>query len=377
MEKPYDIDVRDSVRRSLGSIHILGSRQYGGADRFYVRLVKALASRGHPVLAVNRPGSPVNKALENVVPQRCFRMMNGLDVYSMWQIRRLIQKSRYPIVQTYMGRATRLTRIPKGLPVVHIARLGGYYKINGYYRHAHAWVGNTKGICDYLVKEGLPATRVFFVGNFVETPRTMTEDELSLYRQQWKIPREAFVILALGRFVPKKGFQDLLQAISLRPNPCKDRPVVWILAGDGPMRNQLEETAVQLGIQSFIRFVGWQNDPAVVYNLADLLICPSRHEPLGNVILEAWSYGVPVLSTRTAGALELIEPNENGFLVDVEKPEQWASFMAKVADFPQEDLRKIGVQGMKVVEERYSEQAIVEAYESLYEQLSASRGLLP
>ena len=54
-----------------------------------------------------------------------------------------------------------------------MARLGGYYKIDGYYRHAHAWVGNTQDICDFMVKEGLPPERVFYIGNFVPQPRAV------------------------------------------------------------------------------------------------------------------------------------------------------------------------------------------------------------
>ena len=153
------------------SIHVLGGRQFGGADQFYVRLIRALRDAGQEVTAINRVGSPVAQALaHDGVAQVHFPFANGWDAWTAWRLRALIGAREPCVVQTYMGRATRLTRLPATSRAIHIARLGGYYKIDGYYRHAHAWIGNTKALCDYLVQSGLPAERVFLIGNFVPDP---------------------------------------------------------------------------------------------------------------------------------------------------------------------------------------------------------------
>ena len=87
--------------------------------------------------------------------------MRGIwDLWARGKIAKLVESRRPPIVQTWMGRATRLTHLPARSQSVHVARLGGYYNPKGY-RHAHAWVGNTRGICDHLIREGLPANRFF------------------------------------------------------------------------------------------------------------------------------------------------------------------------------------------------------------------------
>jgi hypothetical protein len=143
----------------VSSIHVLGSHELGGADWFFVRLVQALQRAGHPTLAVLRPDSPVRQVLSGEVEQRLLPLASKWDVLSRWRLTRLIAQRRPDVVQSYMGRATRLTRLPAGSRALHVARLGGYYRIDGYYRHAHAWVGNTRDICDYLVKQRLPAER--------------------------------------------------------------------------------------------------------------------------------------------------------------------------------------------------------------------------
>ena len=116
---------------------------------------------------------------------------------------------------------------------MHVARLGGFYKIDGYYRHAHAWVGNTRAITDYLVAQGLPADRVFHIGNFVPDPRRYSDAERSERRLGLRLPDEAWVLFALGRLIEKKGFQDLLAALARLPGEIAGRPWVMLIAGGG------------------------------------------------------------------------------------------------------------------------------------------------
>jgi hypothetical protein len=111
-----------------------------------------------------------------------------------------------------LGRASRLTRVPRRSPTVHVARLGGYYRPHAY-RHADVWVGNTRGICDHLIRLGHPAARVHHITNFVER---VDEAEARLaegpLRKDTGVRDEAQLVFALGRCVAKKGFADLVLA---------------------------------------------------------------------------------------------------------------------------------------------------------------------
>ncbi len=354
----------------IGSIHIIGSRQFGGADRFYVRLVEAFARRCFPVIAVIRPRSPVHRALNPEIPCHPVPMRNGWDLWSLWLIRRIVKRSGHPIVQTYMGRATRLTRVPKSSDIVHVARLGGYYKIDGYYRHAHAWVGNTKGICDYLIRNGLPSHRVFHIGNFVEIPGSVPEEALERFRTRHRIPEDCFILLAVGRFIPKKGFHDLLHALSLLPEKLRRRPWVCVLVGDGPEKERLQRLAAKLRLSARCRWVGWHNDPSPFYAMADLFILPSRHEPLGNVILEAWAHGLPVVSTRTEGPMELITDGENGILADPASPRDLSDKIHRLVESDPRSLESLGLCGKNKVLREHTEESIVAQYLALYQEMT-------
>ncbi|WP_460842065.1 glycosyltransferase [Noviherbaspirillum agri] len=356
----------------IKTFHIIGSKELGGAESFFVRLVEALTKAGHETIAITRPGAPVSTLLSSDVTQLHLPFASKWDLWSRWQLSRLIAKHQPDIVQTYMSRASRLTRLPAGSNAVHVARLGGYYSIPGNYDHAEAWVGNTQDICDYLVKQGLPAERIFYIGNFVPKPRDVSGDELAKVRQSLQLPDNAFVVFALGRMIEKKGFHDLIEAFSKLPDTHRGRPLMLVLAGDGAERAKYEALAQQLNVSQRVRFAGWQADPAPYFRLADLFVCPSRHEPLGNVILEAWTNGLPVLSTRNEGAQQLIDPGKNALLVPIADPDAMADGLRKMLALSDSELQTLVDEG-HMAANAHSEEAVVKAYVELYAELKRSK----
>jgi glycosyltransferase involved in cell wall biosynthesis len=351
------------------SLHIIGSNQFGGADHFYVRLVQALNECGHRAVAVNRPDTPISKALDGKVEQIHVPMRNVWDIFSVLAIRRLVHDCQAPIVQTYMGRASRLTRVRRSSKAIHIARLGNYYKIKGYYGHAHAWVVNTRGVRDYLVGHGLPAKRVYLISNFVEMPPPMEAERLVGLRNSLNIPNEATVVFSLGRFIRIKGISDLLVAFSLLPCEVQGRPIYLVVAGDGPLREQLQTQAETLALNPRLRWVGWQNDPSPYYDVADVFVCPSHHETLGNVILEAWAHHLPVVATQTPGAMDLIQDGNNGFLVPCRDPGALAKRLLEVLQAGVSTWQSVGAEGMQRLAANHSQETVVSAYLAMYEEL--------
>ncbi len=350
-------------------MHVLGSHQLGGADWFFIRLVEALQRAGHSCLAVIRADSPVVQQLSGAIEQLHLPMASKWDLYSRWRLTRLIAARQPDVVQTYMGRATRLTRLPAGSRALHVARLGGYYRIDGYYRHAHAWVGNTRDICDYLLQHGLPRERVFHIGNFVPEPRTVSAEERRALRQRLGIAPDAFVIFALGRMVVKKGFQDLLEAFAQLDATVGGRPLQLLIAGDGGERAPLTELAKRLGVAPRVHWAGWQNDTTPYFALGDVFVCPSRHEPLGNVILEAWQHRLPVLSTRNEGAHELVSEGENALLAPLNDPAGLADALRRMLASSAAELARLADAGHATAQREHGEQAVVAAYLALYEGL--------
>ena len=355
------------------TVQIIGSRGAGGAEGFYCRLSNALLDAGHPTHAMLPASSVLNRQLDAAVPRVNVSMRGVWDLLASYQIKRWIQTNRPVIAQTWMGRATRLTRLSPTGPTVHVARLGGFYDVRSY-AHAHAWVGNTRGICDYLICEGLPQSKVFYIGNFVDTVEPWSAQARAQQRERLGFAPDDVVLLTTGRFHANKGLPDLLEAFAKLPEDVNGRRTRLLLVGDGPLRAELQAHSVDLDIDARVVWTGWQYNTRPYYQAADVFVCPSRHEPLGNIVLEAWSHRLPVVSTRSQGPLELITDSEDGRLVAVQAPDELASELSALLNCSPAERDALAAAGEQKVQASFSREVIVDAYLSLYEELANQRG---
>jgi glycosyltransferase involved in cell wall biosynthesis len=124
-------------------------------------------------------------------------------------------------------------------------------------------------------------------------------------------------ILAIGRHVPQKGFDVLIDAYATVLRAMPDAPDL-VIAGDGPQRPELEKQVADLGLAERIEFPGRCDRPttASLFRGCELFVLPSRHEPQGIVCLEAMAAGKPVVATRVGGVPEVVLDGECGVLVD-------------------------------------------------------------
>jgi len=118
-----------------------------------------------------------------------------------------------------------------------------------------------------------------------------------------------------------------------------------------------------------VRWAGWQNDTTPYYALGDVFVCPSRHEPLGNVILEAWQHRLPVLSTCNEGARELVRDGENAMLAPLADPAGLATALQAMLALSTAERERLADAGHATVQREHHETAVVEAYLAMYEQL--------
>ena len=330
-----------------------GARR-GGAEAFFTRLALGLHRAGQDQMVVIRRDADRARALREagVTPHE-LAFGGAFDRVTPFRLARLARRYGPDVVLTWMNRAT--AKMPRG-PWVHVARLGGYYDLK-YYRACDHLIGNTPDIVRHLVDSGWPAGRAHYIPNFVATrPGT------PVARETLATPSGAPVIAALGRLHRNKAFDTLITALGSVPGA-----VLW-LAGEGPERHRLERLAAGLGPR--VRFLGWREDASDIIAAADLLVCPSRHEPLGNVILEAWAQGVPVVATESDGAKHLVRDGETGLLCPVDDPRALAGAMGAVLADP--DLAaRLGQAGKDECARLFSEDTVIAAYRSLFARLAA------
>ena len=349
-------------------MHVIGSREAGGAERFFVRLTRALDQRGESLLCVLRPGSVLARHLPAGVRKEAVRMRSIIDPFAKARIGALARAFEAHVVQTYMGRATRLARFNGRRPgPIHVARVGGYYDVKGY-QHAHAWVATTAGIRRYLVDSGLPPERVFHIGHLVETPPAPDAGEIQALREQLHLGPGDCVLMCAGRLHRDRGVDVLLEALARLPEATARGPLRLLVVGDGPERDALAEQAATLGVAPRVRWVHEAVAPEPYLSLASLFVYPSRESPVGTAILEAWNHELPVIASTAAGPAERIEDRRTGVLVPVEDPDALAG---AIQDYLED---RLAVKAMvhaasERVDTEFRSDRVASAYRDVYAQL--------
>jgi glycosyltransferase involved in cell wall biosynthesis len=327
----------------------------GGAEAFFVRLVVALHRAGIEQKAVIRRNAKRAAALIAAGVATVELPFGGwFDFATRPALRRILATDKPAIALTWMNRAT--AALPKSA-AVHAARLGGYYDLK-YYRRCDHLVANTRDIAAYLVRAGFPEDRVHYLPNFVDAPPSAP-----IARAALDTPAGVPLVLALGRLHENKAFDQLLAALARLDG-------VWLwLAGAGPLEAALKAQAQALGLTDRVRFLGWRDDGSALLAAADLLVCPSRHEPLGNVVIEGWAAGRPVVAAAGAGPAQLIDDGVSGLLAPVDDADALAQTIGRVLS--DRGLAQRLAQGGRAAWARaFTEEHVVAAYRDFFQRIA-------
>ncbi len=338
-------------------LQAMAGGERGGAENFFVRLAIAINRAGIDQSVVIRKNKKRAKSLVDAGVEIVELPFGGFfDWRTRTSLKKQIGHFKPSIVLSWMNRATKFCSTDSDSEYIHIARLGGYYDLK-YYQNCQYLIGNTENIVNYIKSAGWPAEKVQYLPNFVSVNQNK-----AIERDIYFTPKSAPLILALGRFHKNKGFDVLLRALSHVPGAY-----LW-LAGDGPLRVQLEALAEKLGVKPRVRFVGWHEDISPLLNAADIFVCPSRHEPLGNVIIEAWAHQIPVVASDSDGPGALIEHLVSGILVPIENDEMLSKAIRNlIADH---QLRaKVLENGFHHYNTCFTEKIVIEKYINFFQRV--------
>jgi len=177
--------------------------------------------------------------------------------------------------------------------------------------------------------------------------------ESSFYESAIPVYNDTRNIVCVGRLCEQKGQLLLVEAVARLVD--KGERVHLTIAGDGPMRKEIEEKIARFRLESNITVTGWINSEQVrelIVN-ARALVLPSFAEGLPVVIMEAMALQRPVLSTFIAGIPELVIPGENGWLVPAGDIEKLTEALLEILRLPVHELERMGMNARSRVVERH------------------------
>ncbi len=270
-----------------------------------------------------------------------------------------------------------------GLPLAWLAgvpvRVGSHH---GYIEGSSTWLAWLHGrltnswLCSAMVavseqvrgyaiaREGAKATKLVVIENGIEPLRVdkLSESRRNALRAEIGIPDGTVLLLTVGRLTVQKGHTVLLDAIAQLKK--SEPPPVFVFAGDGPLRAELEQKTQQLGITQQVRFLGVRADINELLLAADIFVQPSLWEGLSLALLEALLSGVPVLATQVEGVVDVVEDGDSALLV---RPKDAAALAAAIElMLKDEDLRnRLSRAGQQRAKTHYSVDLMCQSYEDL------------
>ena len=210
----------------------------------------------------------------------------------------------------------------------------------------------------------------------VDIKRFYPQKKIPNLRKILNISEEDIFILAIGKFIPRKGFEYLIKAFNIIANKRKITNIKLRIGGRGPLKKKYETMIKEYGLNSCISFLGYIKDEEIpsYYTEADIFVLPSiiddrgDTEGLGVVLLEALACQTPCIASKVGGILDVIQKGENGFLVEQKNP---VDLVGKILNLAQdENLRKkMGKRGSKNVLEKFNWNSIARENIYIYEGL--------
>jgi glycosyltransferase involved in cell wall biosynthesis len=318
-------------------VNAMFGRGRGGLEQVFLDYCEALLAGGHEVVALIHPDAAIRPALERQrVAFHAIGNRNAWDPVATLRLRSWLKYTAPDATLAHGNRAISLLKLAGATPLIGVA---ANYTVKG--GGLDAVLCPTQDLTRHCRARGFANGYISVVPHAVSAPSHPPP-------RDWHDPP---VIGAMGRFVEKKGFHVLIEALQHLHETGV--PFRAIIAGAGEEAAALQRLTQERGLDTVVTFPGWQDDTVRFFGAIDLFCLPSLHEPFGIVVLEAMAQALPVIATDSEGPLEILHDSEDGMIVPKGDPAALAATIERMLGDHQA-ARALGRKAYATVRERYS-----------------------
>lgn len=367
----------------------------GGAEALAVQIANSWAARGHEshLIVISEAGPFLAKLSPQVhfhdlsvpVSDRSSLQRSPSLLRALGKLKYLIDHNGIEAMQTHLPMSNFFGLVMgwrgacRVYPTVHNNREFDYGDASGpireslrrfAYRQMLTWcrrmIAVSNQVRSAMLKElNLPDSwqnRIAVVPNGVMVPQLLNSQERALAREKWNCSDEENLIVGIGRLTPQKNFQVLVDALasldtSVAPWRC-------VVAGDGPLRDELIAQVKSNSLEDRVDFVGHVADVRGLLGAADIFCLPSRFEGLPLVLLEAMAGGLPVAAFEIDGVTDVVEHGRHALLAGPENAAQMAENLEQL--ITDKHLRhRLGAESRNLVQCNYSFVAVADRLEEV------------
>jgi glycosyltransferase involved in cell wall biosynthesis len=304
------------------------------------------------------------------------------DFGGIYRLASLIRRERPHIVHSWLYLANVYGRLASklgGAPVVIASVRGAKGSLNPRRQRAISivdWalgfltdcvIANSESVKAYVEREGIPARKIAVIHNGVQIPELPTSDDIAQIRAGLGVQPNCRLVGMVARLDPEfKDHLTFLKAASIVHGLNGD--VQYLIVGDGRARTDLERLVIELGLEKMVIFTGYRSDSRRLEAAFDVSVLCSFSEGFSNVLLEAMSWGKPVVATDIPANREMIRSGIEGLLVPIRDPLATAEAIHRLLH-DSTLAADIGEKARQRVAENFSERAMSIKTMHLYERL--------
>jgi glycosyltransferase EpsF len=291
-----------------------------------------------------------------------------LGVHSALAVR-AARRARVPVVSTFHNTAyppqTALTMLPGARQV---RSFYGARSIRYTLAHSNLVTAVSHGVAESISRYNRASSdrpRVSYLG--VPAPRPLNLDDEFALRTSLRLGPEDRVILHVGRFLAAKNHRSVVEVFHGVQRRVPN--AVLLLAGDGPLRLEIEKMVQAAGIGDAVRFLGVREDVGALMQISDVLLMPSHHEGLPLVVMEAGAAGLPIVASNIPGIAEGVAAGESALLHDVADVEGMAKSVAWLLE-SRDRRRALATAARAHYQRHFSVEAAASRLAQLYEEVT-------
>ncbi len=356
-------------------LHTEWSDGWGGQERRILSEMRGMAERGHRVILATRPHAQLAaKARAAGIEVIELPFSGKFDLRTILPLAQRIRRDHIQIVSTHSGTDSWVGAFAARLGQATLVRTRHLniplrrHWFNFVHFMARRIVSCGETMRRNLIDNcGFPPEQIVSIPTGIDFPAFVARRSRSAVRQELGLDESAFVILMVGVIRAVKRHEVALRAFA-RFLPSSPKAML-LLAGDGPMRGDMQRLAAELGIENNIRFLGHREDVPDLFGAADCALLTSRSEGVPQAVTQGLGCGLPTIATRVGGVPELIEDGKTGILVEAGDVAAIAEALAKFVGDP-DFARQLGNAGRAHVFKHFSREAMLDATEQLYRELN-------
>ena len=342
---------------------------FGGGERHLADLSHALVDLGHEVYAASVPSSPLWSELSFLDKERTFALSRRNYLKNLRELAGFVRAHDIQIVHAHAARDYHLAALAvrlasRGRLVLTRHVLFPLRPINKpLLKSAGRVIAVSEAVAESLRQNGvIEPSKITVVHNGIDVDR---------FEQPTTRGDGPVLVGTVGHLAPIKGHDIFVRAAALISAHRKD--VQFVVIGEDKSseldnRKSLERLITELGLNQIVRMPGWRDDMPAQLSSLTLFVSAARSEPFGLAIVEAMAAGLPIVATKSEGALEILEDGSTGKLVPAGNPEALADAIDNLLADPVERAR-LGNNARLAARQRYSLKRMASDTEQVYRKL--------